>query len=56
MHVVSIFIQIQNYGKIVGVSIACAQIKNSINQRISFQIVGVSIACSKLIYELCVKA
>jgi hypothetical protein len=46
----------KNYGKIVEVSIACAQIKNSINQGISFQILGVSIACSKLIYELCVKA
>jgi uncharacterized protein YuzE len=36
MHAVSIFIQIQKLGKIVGVSIACAQITNNINQGIAF--------------------
>jgi hypothetical protein len=49
MHAVSIFIQIQKiwqnrgnfhclreYGKIVGISIACAQITNNINQGIAF--------------------
>jgi hypothetical protein len=39
----------KNYDKIVGVSIACAQITNNKNQGIAFPMF-----CSKLIYELCV--
>jgi hypothetical protein len=46
----------KNYGKIVGVFIACAQITNNTNQGIAFPMCIKKYACSKLIYELRVQA